>query len=57
MKQQIAAEKVRNDLGILTPKMFFYVIGNRGHLIVEIQLLKVAYRERFCQRGRGADGF
>jgi hypothetical protein len=44
MKKQISAERVGNDLGILAPKVIFYVIGNGDHLIVEIQLLKVNHR-------------
>ena len=44
MKQQIASKRVGNDLGILAPKVFFYVIGNSRDLSVEIQLLKVTYR-------------
>ena len=32
------------NLGILSPKVFFYVIGNGDGLIVEIQLLKVTRR-------------
>ena len=43
MKQQIATERVGNDLGVLAPKVFLYVVDNRGHLIIEIQPLEVTH--------------
>ena len=43
MKQQIATERVGNDLGIFAPKVFLYVVGNRGDLVIEIQPLEVTH--------------